>query len=270
MPPLKWRWEKACLNIISGMTATDAFIDAGFSPTSATNHTTRWLKMDKIKARLAELQDETRTPMVMSISERKERLSEIGRADVTDFQTKQGIQVDKNMPNTGAIESLEVIERYSRDSHAGSITVKRAVVPESLRNKIFKRDENKCVDCGSTANLQIDHIIPLSKGGKTIKSNLQTLCELCNKTKGASKKSQPDVITKLKLHSPIQAIDLLNKMDKVYSDVPLVNIDNRQVNIYVSSEKAKELTEHADRRLLNAIQRQIEETASVEGKSEET
>ncbi len=33
--------------------------------------------------------------------------------------------------------------------------------------------------------LEIDHIIPLSKGGITTEKNLQTLCWKCNRAKGA-------------------------------------------------------------------------------------
>lgn len=51
------------------------------------------------------------------------------------------------------------------------------------------------------------------------------------------------VITKVKLHSPTPAIDLLNKMDKLYSDGTHIDVDNRTVNIYTNSEKAKELTQ---------------------------
>jgi 5-methylcytosine-specific restriction endonuclease McrA len=29
----------------------------------------------------------------------------------------------------------------------------------------------------------MDHIVPVSKGGKTEESNLQTLCRRCNRTK---------------------------------------------------------------------------------------
>ena len=45
-----------------------------------------------------------------------------------------------------------------------------------------------------------------------------------------------------------QAIDTLNKMDKLYSEGMIQ--DNRSVTIIVSSEKAKELTENVSRRLL--------------------
>lgn len=56
----------------------------------------------------------------------------------------------------------------------------RAVLTKTLRDRIYKRDGNRCLNCGSTINLSIDHIIPLSKGGKTVIQNLQTLCLTCN------------------------------------------------------------------------------------------
>lgn len=61
-----------------------------------------------------------------------------------------------------------------------------AAIPKSLRYKILERDGNKCRSCGATNCLEIDHIIPRSKGGPTIESNLQVLCADCNRGKGAS------------------------------------------------------------------------------------
>lgn len=59
----------------------------------------------------------------------------------------------------------------------------------SKRYDIFKRDNFMCKICGRTANddakLEVDHIIPVSKGGKSIDSNLQTLCRECNQGKKA-------------------------------------------------------------------------------------
>jgi len=59
-----------------------------------------------------------------------------------------------------------------------------------LRYKVMQRDNFKCILCGHGASdgikLHVDHIIPFSKGGKTIPENLQTLCHLCNCGKGVS------------------------------------------------------------------------------------
>ena len=51
------------------------------------------------------------------------------------------------------------------------------------RSEVFTRDGNKCVCCGTTKNLTIDHIIPLSKKGSNEINNLQTLCCRCNSIK---------------------------------------------------------------------------------------
>lgn len=71
-----------------------------------------------------------------------------------------------------------------KDKFDGTVIVKRAVIPEALRNKIFERDGFNCVKCGSTSDLTIDHIIPFSRGGQTTEDNLQTLCLKCNIRKG--------------------------------------------------------------------------------------
>jgi len=58
-----------------------------------------------------------------------------------------------------------------------------AAISQLKRNKIYERDSYKCLKCGATGNLTIDHITSLSNGGNNIDSNLQTLCEKCNKDK---------------------------------------------------------------------------------------
>lgn len=57
-------------------------------------------------------------------------------------------------------------------------------VPAHVRIEIFERDGYLCLDCGTDERLEIDHIIPVSKGGDPVDpSNLQTLCRSCNAKK---------------------------------------------------------------------------------------
>lgn len=65
--------------------------------------------------------------------------------------------------------------------------VERGKVSNKLRFAIYARDGYRCRKCGrKTDDLEIDHIIPIAKGGKTTYDNLQTLCRYCNKQKGSS------------------------------------------------------------------------------------
>jgi len=81
---------------------------------------------------------------------------------------------------------ISIIE--SRENYQKSIKYQRDIMTDSLRYKILKRDGFKCSVCGASAKLdgvklEVDHIIPVSKGGLTVESNLQTLCERCNRGK---------------------------------------------------------------------------------------
>lgn len=44
----------------------------------------------------------------------------------------------------------------------------------------------RCMACGSSHRLTLDHILPVSKGGRTTMENVQILCRRCNKAKGDS------------------------------------------------------------------------------------
>lgn len=63
----------------------------------------------------------------------------------------------------------------------------RPKVAKTTRQRIYERDRKACVKCGARENLTIDHIVPLSKGGKNRESNMQTMCQSCNHEKGSRK-----------------------------------------------------------------------------------
>ena len=65
--------------------------------------------------------------------------------------------------------------------------VERGKVTNKMRFAIYERDHYRCRECGRMTNdLEIDHIIPIAKGGKSTFDNLQTLCHSCNYKKGST------------------------------------------------------------------------------------
>jgi hypothetical protein len=56
-------------------------------------------------------------------------------------------------------------------------------IPDDVRVVVMERAGRKCQACSSKENLEIDHIVPVSKGGTGEESNLQVLCRSCNRKK---------------------------------------------------------------------------------------
>lgn len=89
--------------------------------------------------------------------------------------------------------TLETIEELintlkSKLTKEAFIKEQRLLMTPKLRETVKERDLYTCCMCGNSITkepnllLEIDHIIPVSKGGKTIPSNLQTLCWKCNRS----------------------------------------------------------------------------------------
>ena len=128
--------------------ATEAALQAGYSAKTARSLASFMLTKRNIQDRLTALRQKAEDASVATVLERKQKLTEILRADLTDYQETGAdgawLNIGKESPNTGAIA------------------------------EITSRTDEK-----------------------------------------------DSVITKVKLHSPIQAITELNKMEKVYEPSPL-------------------------------------------------
>lgn len=62
---------------------------------------------------------------------------------------------------------------------------RRKPISVAVQREVWRRDQGRCVQCGSQERLEFDHIIPHSRGGADTVRNLQLLCEPCNRSKGA-------------------------------------------------------------------------------------
>ena len=86
---------------------------------------------------------------------------------------------------------VEIVKIYNDwlkgKNYEVSARLERSIMNDNIRYNVLKRDNFSCVLCGATTKdgvkLHVDHIIPVSKGGKTVMNNLRTLCDRCNKGK---------------------------------------------------------------------------------------
>lgn len=85
---------------------------------------------------------------------------------------------------------MAVRGEMSQRAHARSLSV-----PLSNRT-LFRRDRHICAYCGNdfaTNHLTRDHVIPTSKGGKNVWTNVVTACSSCNKRKDSQTPEEADM-----------------------------------------------------------------------------
>ena len=74
-------------------------------------------------------------------------------------------------------------DKYRLWSHRRRVSVQSAGSYLITDKELSVLTLSPCVSCGSKENQTIDHIIPVSKGGRNSIGNLQTLCLSCNSSK---------------------------------------------------------------------------------------
>ena len=161
---LTQKQETFCVKYFEIGNASEAARLAKYSPKTAAVIGRENLLKPNIQARIAELREEVKGAAIMNVQERQEVLSEIARANMTNFvevgQDGAWFNIDNSNLNSRAIQSVQ------------SKTV-------------------------------------LGKDG-----------------------ADDAVFIRVNLHDPMKAIDLLNKMEGIYSEGSTVNIDNRIIEIH--------------------------------------
>ena len=105
--------------------------------------------------------------------------------------TSEGGKAQRNfsipMTEENIIKLIDVLKEKLSDKEF--IKKQRRLMTAKLREEIKKRDNYTCRYCGNSVKkepnllLEIDHIIPVTKGGETVIDNLQCLCWRCNRSK---------------------------------------------------------------------------------------
>lgn len=166
-----------CLEYFRTGNASESARVAKYSPKTAAVIGRENLQKPQIQARLQQLRQKIEDASIMDVTERKQRLTEIARARLTDFmelgQDGSWVNIGPEVPMSGAIQEIRSRTEYDDDG------------------------------------------------------------------------SKPTVYTSVKLHNPLNAIDLLNKMDKIYTDGVgvQVNIDNRKVEAQIVNFDANKVAQ---------------------------
>jgi len=131
------------------------------------------------------LKDRFEIPHLHIASERIEaELSKRGRGKraLTNKETRHGIGFTPALCRKTARQcSCFSTPRLCRGLHF--MKAKRKNISKRVRFAVFSRDGFACRYCGATsekAQLVLDHVEPVSKGGSNEPENLVTACEPCN------------------------------------------------------------------------------------------
>ena len=128
----------------------------------------------------------------------------------------------------GKAEALKYSDRIIRNAERTSVIRVPAVlklvklirhlyrnrVPFSKKN-IFVRDDHTCVYCGEKEGLTIDHIIPVSRGGKSTFENCVAACRSCNHKKGSKTPSEANMFMKKRPYAPTISEFIRLRMNKL-------------------------------------------------------
>lgn len=86
--------------------------------------------------------------------------------------------------DTGRCLRTNPCPTHKRPAWAGSKrNLNRPADWRKRRSLVIRRDGFKCVRCGSSGPLEVDHILSIAKGGSWEPTNLQTLCSECHRVK---------------------------------------------------------------------------------------
>jgi len=113
----------------------------------------------------------------IEINKQRKNLSKLEELNSITNEEKRLLKFIIKLGETGYYDVSSF--KYKQRNKAANFLQKKEV-----RKVVFNKYGKKCIKCKSLKNIQIDHILPISKNGKNEIDNLQPLCRSCNLKKG--------------------------------------------------------------------------------------
>ena len=117
----------------------------------------------------------------------EEAMHKVGLQELFDLSYDQllkfkELEVRAAIERGADISKLDTVVKHYTLSKMQADAAGRSI-SQQVKDQVWRRDEGKCVLCGSQKLLEFDHIIPYSKGGSNTYRNVQLLCQGCNRSK---------------------------------------------------------------------------------------
>lgn len=154
---LNIRQLKFCLEVFKGLSATQAAKNAGYSARSAGDTGYDLLKLPAVQDYIKRLHAEATDSSVMSVLERKHRLTEIARGKATDFIDEDGNVI---IPEDGAGEIAEIKKTHFQGGKDGRAHQRTTTV--KLHNPLTAIAELNKME-GAYAPEKVDHTLRMFK-----------------------------------------------------------------------------------------------------------
>jgi len=122
-----------CLKVLEHGNGTQAAIEAGYSPKTARFTASENLTKPNINAFIDELREEAKSSSVMSVLERKQRLTEIGRGKVTDHLTDDCAGIDIDREKAGSVAEVTSRTEFYQENAEGYAVITRAKMHNPLQ-----------------------------------------------------------------------------------------------------------------------------------------
>lgn len=116
------------------------------------------------------------------VDEVKEVFTADRALEPSDVEAFLLVRARKNEQELQRVRTLATVPTQDSAERHGA----RERIPDQVKIFVWQRDSGQCVYCGTNADLEFDHIIPLVMGGSNTERNLQLLCGTCNRAKGGN------------------------------------------------------------------------------------
>lgn len=102
------------------------------------------------------------------------------------LQERDGLSFDQARELVDGLLRREAAAGATTGERESTVWMEEArPIPRDVRKAVLDRDEYICRYCGHRSQtIEVDHVIPVSKGGTSTPDNLVTACRDCNRRKG--------------------------------------------------------------------------------------